>query len=146
MRSRRIKWLLTIGLLPVALLVGFFISWWAISDGSDEGSVSLAREWRTELQSIQTPEEAAEKRLPFFVIRLQHGDWIIGRTQPSHGIWYRGGGTVVLKDSRGRIQAFHGHVCVPWSGSVSPPDADSLTLDEYYLWLRSRRFQDLHLD
>ncbi len=46
-------------------------------------------------------------------IRFPNGEWVTGVTKDSHGLyseWF-GGGTVVLKDSSGRVRCFFGHVC-----------------------------------
>jgi hypothetical protein len=38
---------------------------------------------------------------------------VFGKSQDSHGVWRRGGGTLVVRDSRGRVRAFFGHMCGP---------------------------------
>ena len=44
-------------------------------------------------------------------MRFDDGAWLFGLCQSSHGVWKRGGGTVVVKDSKGQVRAFFGHVC-----------------------------------
>lgn len=43
---------------------------------------------------------------------------------------YRDGGTVVVKDSQGRIRAFFGHVC--GGGMATACAKEAKTLDEFY--------------
>jgi len=100
--------------LPFALFFGF---WVASSLGSSQGSLELASEWRTLLSRFADPDTASTNNERIWVIRCDNGEWMFGLAQGSHGIWKRGGGTVVTKDSNGDIRSFRGHVC--WS-SGSP--------------------------
>ena len=80
---------------------------------NDRGSPELAAEWKAELSQYRTPEEAQAKSRDIIVLRFgdDAGGWVFGRCQDSHGAWRRGGGTVVVKDSKGQVRAFFGHVC-----------------------------------
>ena len=107
-RRRRI-WLLAsvLGVL-CAVILGF---WAAASGGSEKGSPVLAAKWKDELNQYSTPDEAKAKNRDVIVLEFQSGEWVFGLARSSHGMWKRGGGTVVLKDSNGQIRAFFGHVC-----------------------------------
>ena len=62
---------------------------------------------------------------------------MIGIAQNSHGLFSRGGGTIVVKDSRGDIRAFFGHVCGPRYLHTFFRDAPDL--DRFYA--RMNQFQ-----
>jgi hypothetical protein len=110
--SRRLALWLGLGLAGLsAIPCGFFGLWAAASGGSDKGSPALAAEWKADLSQYRTPEEAQAKNKDVIVVRFDDGAWVFGRCQSSHGVWKRGGGTVVVKDSKGRVRAFFGHVC-----------------------------------
>ena len=98
-------------LLVLLAPVAFFAFWIVAAGGSDRGSPELAAEWRDELASYETPEAAMLADTAIEHIRFDNGDWLIGRAQNSHGMWRRGGGTMVLADSGGQTRIFFGHVC-----------------------------------
>jgi len=108
---RRLVWLIVALALAAAFPLTFFGFWWAASAGSSNGSPKLAAEWKAELSQYRTPEEAQSRNKNIIVLRFENGEWLFGRCQSSHGVWRRGGGTVVVKDSTGRVRAFFGHVC-----------------------------------
>ncbi len=93
--------------------LGFFGLFVAANGESDRGSPQLAEEWRAELSRYATPEEASVANPEIIVVRCTNGEWVFGLAQSSHGMWKRGGGTFVVKDSKGQIRAFFGHVCGP---------------------------------
>lgn len=93
----------------LAIPCGLLAFWMAAASGSSSGSPALAAEWRDELRTYSGPDDADGKAE---VVRFPEGEWVIGHSKNSHGIWYRGGGTVVVRDSRGQVRAFFGHVCV----------------------------------
>src|SRR5690349_12928592 len=98
-------------ILLLVCLGGFFGFFWAAAAGSDSGSPELAEEWRATLSSVRDPSEAAARIPDTQIVRFPDGEWVIGLSANSHGVWVRGGGTVVVKDSRGQVRAFFGHVC-----------------------------------
>jgi len=128
-RARPLLWV-AIGLSAVcAIPCGFFGLWAAAAGGSDKGSPALAAEWKAELSQFQSPEEAQAKDPKVIVRRFPDGSWVFGRCQSSHGMWKRGGGTVVVKDSKRQVRAFFGHVCGDENlGAVW----EHWSLDEYY--------------
>jgi len=112
--SRKTKSFLA-SVLLVALIAavpfGFFALYFAVSAGHDRGCPQLAALWRNTLQKYETPDDAAARVRHLATRRFENGEWMFGLAQNSHGIWLRGNGTVVLKDSRGHVRAFFGHVC-----------------------------------
>jgi hypothetical protein len=105
-----------------------------------EGHPSDARKWRTLLEPI--PDlDACERGHPeltsspsFVKIRFPNGEWVFGVASDSHAWFDNRGGTVVLKDSRGLIRVFFGHVC----GAGSPMysySGQAKSLDEFYTTL-----------
>ena len=44
---------------------------------------------------------------------FENGEWLIGRAQDRHGMWRRGGGTLVIRDCNDETHVFFGHVCGP---------------------------------
>ena len=85
----------------------------------EEGVPSAARKLIAEMESHHDPDEALVAHPDWFEHRFPNGEWVFGYGIDSHG--YRvGGGTLVIKDSRGRIRVFFGHVCgtnggFPWN-------------------------------
>ena len=125
-RRRTIRWVVG-GCAALALLpCGFFGLWFAASTGSSKGSPALAAEWRDHLASFPDPDAARAADPEVIVIRFRDGGWVFGRSQNSHGIWYRGGGTVVVRDSAGRTRAFFGHVCGGGQLGIGYPDLPNL--------------------
>jgi hypothetical protein len=110
-RRRAILWVL-IGFAGLLMLpCGFYGLWFAVAAGSNSGSPELAAEWRAALLAAPGPDEAATADPDVVVLRFQNGEWAFGKSQDSHGVWRRGGGTMVVRDSRGRVRAFFGHMC-----------------------------------
>lgn len=98
----------------VVLLVpsGFLGLYVAASGGSNRGSPRLAAEWKAELSTYANPDEATAANPEVIVVRFRDSDqWVMGLTRSSHGMWKRGGGTMVVKDSTGAVRVFFGHVC-----------------------------------
>lgn len=81
---------------------------------NDNGSPELAEEWRSALQPLSLSAGDFHAEHPGIeVVRFPNGEWVIGLAQNSHGLFVRGGGSRVVKDSRGSVRAFFGHVCGP---------------------------------
>lgn len=85
--------------------------WLLVAGANDGGSPQLAAEWRQELQKYDTPAQATAANPEIHHIKFKNGDWFIGLCRNSHGLYRRGGGTMVTRDSNGRTRAFFGHVC-----------------------------------
>jgi hypothetical protein len=144
-RSRVVTWtagvLVFLGLLAVVLAFS--------PPGMSDGSYVCARLWRARLATCRSLDdvrerfrcakwEATGKGSCFFVedpnthrrgrtwallYEFPDGDWLAMAYRSSHNTW--GGGTVVTRDSAGRIRVFFGHVC----GS---PNVFGESLDEVY--------------
>jgi hypothetical protein len=105
---------------------------------TDSGSPELAEEWRAELAPLSSPEEAVQKNPRIQVRHFDDGSWVFGLCQDSHRGNQRGAGTLVVKDSRGEVRAFFGHVCGWLYLELGAPKAPDL--DEFYRRLPMHRF------
>jgi hypothetical protein len=92
------------------------------------GSPKYAEKWRSELARFNDPESATSRHSAIAAKRFANGEWIFGVCKNSHR--YRDGGTIVVKDSRGNVRAFFGHVCGDLMLSHGFQQAQSL--DEFY--------------
>ncbi len=75
-----------------------------------EGTPSVARRLKAEMESIQDPDEALRQHPDWALVRFPNGQWLFGHGVNSHGLRV-GRGTLVVKDSRGQVRIFFGHVC-----------------------------------
>ncbi len=105
----------------------FFGLWMASSCGSDRGSPELASRWRILLSEFSDPNSAVATNERVWVIHCENGEWMFGLAQGSHGIWKRGGGTVVTKDSNGDLRSYRGHVCWPNGSPFRGCSTENLT-------------------
>lgn len=130
MRKRR--WLLP-GCLAFWLLVSplatFVIVGMRTTGGM--GSMKEAIRLRPVVEAMTEPEERFADHVKETVgLRFPNGEWVTRVAKDTHA-WYSewfGGGTVVLKDSRGRVRCFFGHVCGSCNLMVA---RDAKSLDEF---------------
>ncbi len=108
---------------------GAFLFVVMVFSSNNRGSPELAAEWKAELEACRDPEEASQRLPRAFTKRFADGEWVIGLAQDSHGAWRRGGGIVVVKDSRGDVRAFFGHVC---GEHAFARGYDASSLDKFY--------------
>ncbi len=141
--TRRRLVIITVGVASLLVLVccsagALFILLFGVDDG---GSPELAQEWKAVLEPLADPESAREKHPLVVSKRFATGEWVFGFCRDSHGLLQRGGGTMVIKDSRGEVRAFFGHVC--GAGYLELVDAPQ-SLDEFYnsLLTGERRFYE----
>jgi hypothetical protein len=74
---------------------------------NDSGSPELADEWRATLQPLSPSGGDLRIEYPEIeFVRFPNGEWVIGFARNSHGLFVGGGGSLVLKDSRGDLRAF----------------------------------------
>ena len=99
----------------------------------DSGSPELVQEWRAVLKPLADPKSASEKHPLVQSKRFADGEWVFGLCQDSHGLLRSGGGTIVVKDSRGAVRTFFGHVCGPHA--LNGLWAHRKSLDEFYSYL-----------
>jgi hypothetical protein len=137
------RWLLIISVGAVMLLCWGPVGWLILFFGvNNNGSPALAREWKDELAPFADPESAKAKYPQTDSARFENGEWVFGLSQDSHGLFHRGGGTVVVKDSCGSVRAFFGHVCgAHWVRSF---DLEHKSLNEFYAYLRDCGFVEYH--
>ena len=97
----------TLKIYALLCLGGLFYLWTLIAISS-EGSKSLAKEWREEMAAWESPDDLQSGRSYL----CANGEWALIKAQDSHGGFWNGGGTLVVKDSNGGLKTFHkGHVC-----------------------------------
>lgn len=110
---------------------------------NDRGSPELALEWKTALMPLADPEEAEQKNSRVQAKHFRTGEWVFGLCQNSHGLQRLGGGTVVVKDSRGSVRAFFGHVCGPdWLNGCLK---SCTSLDGFYRTIEAWDFHEFRL-
>ena len=103
-------------LLVVGAIGGYW--WLGMRMSMGDGSMDEAKRLRPIVAGITGPDdhtgEAGHR-----AFRFPNGEWVAGVAKDSHALYaqWTGGGTVVLKDSRGRVRCFFGHVC--GSGNVT---------------------------
>jgi hypothetical protein len=106
--------------------------------GYEGGLPSVGRKLKAEMEGIPDPETAIQLHPDWTYVRFRNGEWVFGHGIDSHWIWF-GRGTLVLKDSRGRVQIYFGHVCGP-NHAITPYDSRHLSsLDAFYEQLLSTR-------
>lgn len=109
-----------------------------------EGLPSAARQLKTEMEAIPDPDTALEHHPDWAAVRFKNGEWVFGHGVNSHDLFQVGRGTAVVKDSRGQVRIFFGHVC----GRNGPLEMFSSgllranTLEEFYHELQ-QPFADL---
>lgn len=130
-RSRRVLFLLACGLMlsPCGCCIGFFelrrvYLYWAVWTDEDlayyrqpyapgefrEGLPSVARRLVAEMSEFDDPDAAIAAHPDWYAKRFSTGEWVFGHGIDSHGFGI-GAGTTVVKDSRGRVRVYFGHVC-----------------------------------
>ncbi len=116
--------------------------WWFVRAITicNTGSPELAREWAAILDGLPDPEVAQQANGRIWGKRFPNEEWLFGLAQDSHGA-PRIGGTVVIKDSRGGMRAFAGHVCGPHYVQYTIERVG--TLDEFYEQLQQLRFTEV---
>jgi len=162
--SRKIRRLIITTVL--AILVGMFllILIWGLWPFPTHGTGSMrhARKWKDKLAEcnslddvrkkfncvdrrdytggsysyVRDPNTYREGNTWAFLIDLPNGDWLAMAYASSHG--WKGGGTVVTRDSTGRIRSFFGHVC-------GRPPAFGETLEELYSNFNDRYWKEVPL-
>ena len=94
------------GLLTYALTCTALSAW---VFGLGRGDRGFAEKWYHRLQTLPDLETAQAAYPEIEGKRFQNGEWVFGVSADSHGSYW--GGTIVVKDSTGRIRVFFGHVC-----------------------------------
>jgi hypothetical protein len=129
-RRRAVIWGIAVGLVVITSPFAIFIFYVRTSGGM--GSAAEAARLRAVVEPIPNPEAGRGCHREYASKRFANGEWVLGIGRDSHD-WmskYRGGGTVVVKDSRGRVRCFFGHVCGP-DGHAAYMDR-ARSLDDFY--------------
>jgi hypothetical protein len=93
----------------------------------DEGSPRYAKRWKSNFATVDSPQVAKSQFDDVGVKQFENGDWVLIVSADSHSSFW--GGTVVTKDSTGRVRAFFGHVC---GHGAMVPFSNAKSLDEYF--------------
>jgi hypothetical protein len=101
--------LVGLGIIIVLVCLAVFSPFSAWIFGLGKGDPDYALKWQQRLQPLPDPETAMATYSEVFSKRFENGEWIFGVCYDSH--YSHWGGTVVVKDSSGRVRAFFGHVC-----------------------------------
>ncbi len=113
--------------LPIIGGVGYI--WLGMKNSGGRGSMDAALKLKAKVEAMPTPDEwCYNRRAGSFGVRFTNGEWVTGVAMDSHGLyseWF-GGGTVVLKDSRGRVRCYFGHVCGGLGALEGASEFDSL--------------------
>ena len=128
------------GCLVAALAVLFLVATpvlvfvWGMKTTGGTGSMAEAQKLRPRVAAIPGPDSLPAGDRDYRALRFPNGEWVVGVATDSHALFaeYTGGGTVVTKDSRGRVRCFFGHVCGK-GAALSPeaPSARAKSLDEF---------------
>lgn len=121
------------GLALLVLLLAIPVGWFALGKLTTDGmgSMSEAVKLRPMVAAMPAPTKSyVDSKTETVGLVFPNGEWVIGAAKDSHALYSRqnGGGTVVLKDSRGRVRCFFGHVC--GSGNFMQAN-DAKSLDEF---------------
>ncbi|MGL4465445.1 MAG: hypothetical protein ACRC1K_25115 [Planctomycetia bacterium] len=116
--------------LVVGSPMGFLVLEMSVPMGS--GSPAEAARLRVKLEPVTDPDSGLGIDREYVTKRFPNGEWIAAICRRSHDwmSYFKGGGTVVLKDSRGRIRAFFGHCC-GGEGGLGMTFSRSNSLDEF---------------
>ena len=96
----------------------------------------FVRETSEILQAVSSPEEAENAIKRCGTVHFPNGEWVTGIGIDGHS-QRRAKNTLVVRDSRGQVKAFVGHVCGPnWMPRYFPPNHPSFsTLEAFYVFL-----------
>ncbi len=140
--KRRLILIVDIALImvPVGILMAVVAFALEVISVNDRGSPKLARIWRDQLNQYASHQQAAAADPAVQIVTMENGEWLFGRSQSSHGFWRGGGGTLVVKDSKGETHAFlGGHVCGP---SYLMHGFSKASLAKFYESVKEQEFQE----
>lgn len=138
----RWKWLIPVAVLTLAWAVlGLWLKY--AQDGAHDysetakGSPEYAAKWREVFDGVADPDDAHAHYPEVQFKRFGKGEWVFGVSRDSHR--FPDGGTIVVKDSTGRVRAFFGHVCGP--GRLAMMMDPATSLEEFYNSPSLKQFQ-----
>ncbi len=123
------------------LFIGFIMVGFHFAGGN--GAMATAERLRPQVEAVPDPE-SLPSGAGWSAVKCTNGEWILGTSVSSHEMyaqWY-GGGTVVLKDSRGRVRCFLGHVCGRWDIEFYGSSQPFGSLDEIDAVLAKSRYAE----
>lgn len=128
-------------LLPCGILIGFRYIYNYLYPVVI-GSPTYAKEWKERFEDLPDPEVAKARYPDVETKKYTNGEWIFGVCRDSHGPPPRD--TIVVKDSRGPVRAFFGHVC--GAELLKYQLENSTSLDDFYNadWWRGFNFHEYH--
>ena len=128
----RKRWFFLLIFLLMGSALGYLLTCTALSAwvfGLGHGDEHYARIWKHRIESLPDPETAKAHFSEIQARSFPNGEWVFGVSSDSHGSYW--GGTIVIKDSNGKVRVFFGHVCGPhrleWGFGRK-----SGSLDEFY--------------
>lgn len=101
--------LLVIGPILGYLLTCTVLSAWVF--GLGHGDSNYARTWKQRIEALPDPATAKVAYPEIEATTFPNGEWVFGVSSDSHGSHW--GGTIVIKDSTGKVHVYFGHVCGP---------------------------------
>jgi hypothetical protein len=126
--------MLLIGVIALGLLAA---RWFNSEPEMGRGSTEHAAKWKGIFENLSDPE-VVKTRYPFAATkRYADGIWIFGVSEDSHA--GRDGGTIIVKDSSGKVRAFFGHVCGP--DMLQAMMSQSGSLAEFFYILSQSQFK-----
>jgi hypothetical protein len=126
-------------MLIMAIIALGLLAMRALNSGPElgRGSPKNAAKWKATFENLSEPE-LVKTRYPFAATkRFADGTWIFGVSEDSHAS--RDGGTIVVKDSNGKVRAFFGHVCGP--DMLQEVVSRSNSLAEFYYTVSTSTFK-----
>jgi hypothetical protein len=92
---------------------------------ANRGLPSAGRRLKAEAEAVPNLETALDRHPDWATLRFANGEWVVWRSLSST-TFQIGGGTAVVRDSRGRVRVYFGFVKFD-----NEPLANGLTLAEY---------------
>ena len=139
LRSSTTGWGTTVARVSCAVVIGIvlfvlvgIVTAICLFDTVNRGSPELAARWRAMLEPVGDLDAAKQEWPGIQSRRFKNGEWAYGFCHDSH-FQFRfsdHGGTLVVKDSRGAVRAFFGHVCGPQFLDMLLSQA--VSLDDFY--------------
>jgi len=115
---------------------------WRVSEWRGPTQDEFVRQTSVALEATNSAEEAEATIADCGTVRFPSGEWVTGVGVNSHSS-KRAKGTLVLRDSRGQVKSFVGHVCGRrWMPGYFPTNhRDFTNLEAFYAFLKEWGFE-----